>query len=404
MLMRMAWRNIWRNPRRSLITLCAMTFSLTLMIVATNVVEGMNRQMVGYAADRSLGHVQAHAMGYYKDRGLHDTLPLSILARFSEGEFLAAPRAYAFGLASLGEQSAGVLIRGIDPQQEREVTELWKHMLQGRYLLPGEGKAVILGRKIAKTLNARPGSEIALITQAVDGSLGNDLYQVVGVLKTLDEKTDRTTVIMSLTDFAELLVLPDRIHEVAVRTPNAMDVDRYKPRVLSLLAGTGCEVRTWKEIAPALKDALAMNEAWTTIMLVIVFSIGSLGILNTMLMAVFERMYELGLMLAVGLKPGRLVRLILMETLMLAGISEVLGISLGLLWSWRLVVKGWDLTGLFGEGFEFTGFAFENVLRAAIWPEGMLQCAAIMLVISGLAALYPAVKAARLKPVEVMRI
>ena len=404
MLVRMAWRNIWRNPRRSLITLCAMTFSLTLMIVATNVVEGMNRQMVGYAADRSLGHLQAHATGYYKDRGLHDTLPSSILARFSETEFLAAPRAYAFGLASLGEQSAGVLIRGIDPEQERQVTDLWKHMLQGRYLLPGEAKAVILGRKIAKTLNARPGSEIALITQAVDGSLGNDLYRVVGVLKTLDEKTDRSTVIMSLADFAELLVLPGRIHEVAVRTPNAMDVDRYKPRVISRLEGTGCEVRTWKEIAPALKDALAMNEAWTTIMLVIVFSVGSLGILNPMLMAVFERMYELGLMLAVGLKPVRLVRLILMETLMLAGISEVLGVGLGLLWSWRLVVKGWDLTGLFGEGFEFTGFAFENVLRAAIWPEGMLQCAAIMLAISGLAALYPAVKAARLKPVEVMRI
>jgi len=139
-------------------------------------------------------------------------------------------------------------------------------------------------------------------------------------------------------------------------------------------------------------------------MLVIVFSIASLGILNTMLMAVFERMYELGLMLAVGLKPVRLVRLIFMETLMLAGMSEVLGLGLGLLWSWRLVVKGLDLTGLFGESFEFTGFAFENVLRAAIWPWGMLQCAGIMLFISGLAALYPSVKAARLKPVQVMRI
>ena len=400
----MAWRNIWRNPRRSLITLCAMTFSLTLMIVATNVMEGMNRQMVGYAADRSLGHMQAHAEGYYKDRGLHDTLPLSILDRLDEGEFRVAPRAYAFGLASLGEQSAGVQIRGIDPVEEREVTDIWKHMLQGRYFRPGEQKVVILGRKIAKTLNAQPGSDIALITQAADGSLGNDLYRVVGVLKTLDDKTDRGAVIMSLADFAELLVLPGRIHEVAVRTPNAMEVDDYKPLVASLLQGTGCEVRTWKEIAPALKEALAMNEAWTTIMLVIVFSVGSLGILNTMLMAVFERMYELGLMLAVGLKPVRLVRLILMETLMLAGISEVLGVCLGLLWSWRLVVKGWDLTGLFGEGFEFTGFAFENVLRAAIWPEGMLRCAALMLIISGLAALYPAIKAARLKPVEVMRI
>jgi len=403
MLMRMAWRNIWRNPRRSLITLSAMTFSLTLMIVATNLIEGMNRQMVGYAADRSLGHMQAHAEGYYEDKGLHDTLPLAILERFGEGEFRAAPRAYTFGLASLGEKSAGVRIQGIDPQQEREVTELWKHLLQGRYLLPGEAKAVILGRKIAKTLNARPGSEIALITQAADGSLGNDLYQVVGVLKTLDDATDRTTVIMPLTDFAELLVLPGRIHEVAIRTPNAIEVDLYKPRVVSLLAGENCEVRTWKEIAPALKDSLALNEAWTTIMLLIVFSIASLGILNTMLMAVFERMYELGLMLAVGLKPARLVRLILAETLMLAAISEVLGLGLGLLWSWRLKVKGWDLTGLFGEGFEYTGFAFENVLRAAFWPEGMLRCMGIMLLISGLAGLYPSVKAARLKPVEVMR-
>jgi len=116
MLMRMAWRNLWRNPRRSLITLCAMTFSLTLMVVATNLMEGMNRQMVGYAADRSLGHMQAHAKGYYEDRGLHDTLALSILDSFEGSSFLAAPRAYAFGLAGLGEQSAGVQIRGIDPQ------------------------------------------------------------------------------------------------------------------------------------------------------------------------------------------------------------------------------------------------------------------------------------------------
>ena len=404
MLVRMAWRNIWRNPRRSLITLCAMTFSLTLMIVASNLIEGMNRQMVGYAADRSLGHMQAHAKGYYRDKGLYDTLPLSILDRFNESTFRAAPRAYAYGLASLGDQSAGVMIRGIDPLQEREVTELWKHMLQGRYFQPGEEKVIILGRKIAKTLNARPGSEIALITQAADGSLGNDLYRVVGVLKTLDDSTDRTAVIMSLADYSELLVLPGRIHEVAIRTPNAIEVDRFKPQIVSLLKGTGCEVRTWKEIAPALKDALALNKVWTTIMLSIVFCIASLGILNTMLMAVFERMYELGLMLAVGLKPLRMVRLIFLETLMLAGISEVLGLGLGLLWSWRLVVKGWDLTGLFGEGFEYTGFAFENVLRAAIWPEGMLRCMGIMLIISGLAGLYPSVKAARLKPVEVMRI
>jgi len=403
MLMRMAWRNIWRNPRRALITLSAMTFSLTLMIVATNLIEGMNRQMVGYAADRSLGHIQAHAKGYYEDRNLYDNLPLSILDRFEGSLFRAAPRAYAFGLASLGEQSSGVMIRGIDPQKEREVTELWKHMLKGRYLRPGEAKAVILGRKIAKTLNATPGSEIALITQAADGSLGNDLYRVVGVLKTLDETTDSSTVIMSLKDFGKLLVLPGRIHEIAIRTPNAIEVDRYKPQVVALLAGEGCEVRTWKEIAPALKDALALNKAWTTIMLLIIFSIASLGILNTMLMAVFERMYELGLMLAVGLKPGRLVRLILSETLMLAGISEVLGLGLGLLWSWRLAVKGWDLTGLFGEGFEYTGFAIENVLRAALWPGGMLRCMGIMLIISVLAGLYPAVKAARLKPVEVMR-
>jgi ABC-type lipoprotein release transport system permease subunit len=403
MLMRMAWRNIWRNPRRSLITLSAMAFSLTLMIVATNMMEGMNRQMVGYAADRSLGHVQVHAKGYYEDKGLQDTLPLSILDRFEDGPFRAAPRAYAFGLASLGEQSAGVLIRGIDPQREREVTDLWKHMLEGHYLRPSEKKTIVLGRKIARTLNARPGSQIALITQAADGSLGNDLFRVVGVLKALDEATDRSTLIVSLDDFAELLVLPGRIHEVAVRTPNAMEAGLYKPRIASLLGGAGCEVRSWKEIAPALREALALSRAWTTIMLVIIFSIASLGILNTMLMAVFERMYELGLMMAVGLKPARMVRLILYETLMLAGVGEALGLGLGLLWSRRLAVRGWDLTGLFGEGFEYTGFAFENVLRAALWPWGMAQCMGIMILISGLAGLYPAAKAARLKPVEAMR-
>ena len=403
MLFRMAWRNIWRNPRRSLITLCAMTFSLTLMIVAVNLMEGMKQQMVGYAADRSLGHIQVHAEGYYKDRVLHDTLPLAILERFAGSGFPAAPRAYAFGLASLGEASAGVRIRGIDPGREREVTDLWRHMLEGRYFRPEDEKALVLGRRIARTLNARPGSEIALVTQAADGSLGHDLFRVVGVLKSLDETTDRTTVILSLADFAELLVLPDRIHEVAVRTPDATQAERYRGRVVSLLDTAGCEVRTWKEIAPALKEALALNDVWTTIMLLIVFTLASLGILNTMLMAVFERMVELGLMLAVGLKPFRLVRLILLETLMLAGIGGASGLGLGLLWSRRLAVRGLDLTGFFGDGFEYTGFAFENVLRAALWPEGMAQCMGIMLLVSFLAGLYPSLKAARLKPVEVMR-
>lgn len=403
MLARMAWRNVWRNPRRSLITLSAMTFSLTLMIVTTSLMEGMNRQMVEYAADRSLGHIQVHAKGYFLDRGLHETLPESILDRFDGSRFEAAPRAYAYGLGSLGEQSAGVQIRGVDPERERTVTDLWKHFLEGRYFKPGERKVAVLGRRIAKTLEAGPGSDIALITQAADGSLGNDLYRVVGVLKALDETTDRSAVILPLKDFAELLVLPGRIHEVAVRTPDAMLVEQYKPEVARLLEGVPCELKTWKEIAPALSDALALNRTWTMIMLVIVFSIACLGVLNTMLMAVFERMHEIGLLLAVGLRPVRLVQMILLETLILVGIGEVVGVGLGLLWSWRLMVKGWDLTSLFGEGFEYTGFAFDNVLHAAISPEGVIRCMGILFVIAAVAALYPAVKAARLKPVEIMR-
>ncbi len=276
-------------------------------------------------------------------------------------------------------------------------------MLRGRFLEPGDGKVVVLGRKIARSLQARVGDRIAVITQAADGSLGNDLYRVVGILKSLDEVTDRSGVLMPLKAFAELLVLPGRIHEVALRTPDAERVDRYKPRILSLLQGVPCEVRTWREIAPALSEALSMSRFWTTIMLTIVFSIACLGILNTMLMAVFERMHEIGLMLAVGLKPARMVGLIFAETLMLIGMSEALGLGLGLLWSWRLMVRGWDLTGLFGEGFEYTGFAFDNVLHAAISAGGMVQCMGILLVIAAAAGLYPAVKAARLKPVEVMQ-
>ncbi|MEW6442597.1 MAG: ABC transporter permease [bacterium] len=402
-LARMAWRNLWRNPRRSLITIAAMSLSLTLMIVSISLVEGMNRQMIRYAADRSLGHIQVHAPQYFKDRGLYENLPASILDRFDGSTFQAAPRAYAYGLASMGEKSAGVQIRGLAPERERRVTDLWKHMLEGRFLEPGDRKAVLVGRRIAKTLDVRLGSEIALITQAADGSLGNDLYRVVGILKALDEATDRTAVIMPLQEFAELLVLPGRIHEVAVRTPDAEHPGRYQPQVGRLLEGIPCDVRTWREIAPALSDALALNKTWTYIVLAIVFAIACLGVVNTMLMAVFERMYELGLMLAIGLKPLRLVRVVLLETLLLAGVSEVSGTGLGLLWSWRLAVKGWDLTGLFGETFEFTGFAFDNILRAAILPADVLYCMGLLLAISALAGLYPSVKSARLKPVQAMR-
>jgi ABC-type lipoprotein release transport system permease subunit len=401
-LVKMAWRNVWRNPRRTFITLFAMTFGLTMMIVGYALSEGMLNQMVHYATLLGTGHVQVHHPDYLEDHSLYDTMsdPETLLANISRtGLGSASPRVLATALVSSGQQSAGGQLWGIDPDLENSVTELYKHLETGTWLTPDARGQVVLGRNLARTLSAGPGDEIVVLTQAADGSLGNDLYTVSGTLKSIGEMLDRGGVIMHIQDLSELLVMENEIHEIAIRLNDPNDLDTASITLGKALDKNAYKVENWKQLFPELSEYLRLSSSSMAIVLFIIFAVASLGIVNTQLMSLFERTREVGIMRALGLSPFSVAFLVLFETLFLVMMAAVAGGVAGVLWSLRLESVGWDISWM-GGSFAFVGVAFDPHMYATLTLAAVIESITVMLIVVLVASLYPVFRAARISPVD----
>lgn len=401
-LVKMAWRNLWRNPRRTLITLFSMTFGLTMMIVGYSLMDGMLNQMVHYATLLGTGHVQVHHPEYLEDHSIYDSMsdPGSLLVEVSRtGVGTAAPRVFATALVSSGQQSAGGQLWGIDPDLESSVTELHRHLETGTWLGSDVSGKVVLGRNLARTLSVGPGDEIVVLTQAADGSLGNALYTVSGTLKSIGEALDRGGVIMHIQDLAELLVLDGKVHEIAVRLSDPNKLEAASLRLREALDREKYKVEDWKQLFPELAEYLRLSSTSMAIVLFIIFAVASLGIVNTQLMSLFERTREVGIMRALGLGPFAVALLVFYETLFLSLMAAVVGGIAGILWSLRLEYLGWDISWM-GGSFAFVGVAFDPHMYATLTPAAVIDSITVMLIVVVVASLYPLFRAARIMPVD----
>lgn len=401
-LIKMAWRNLWRNPKRTAITLFSMTFGLTMMIVGYALMDGMLNQMVHYATLLGTGHVQVHHPDYLEDHSIYDSMrdPKTLLAEVSgTGLGSASPRVFATALVSSGQQSAGGKLWGIDPDLENSVTELYKHLETGTWLAPGVLGRVVLGRNLARTLSVQPGDEIVILTQAADGSLGNDLYTVSGTLKSIGEGLDRGGVIMNIQDLSELLVMNGKIHEIAIRLNDPNELDAASLTLTKALDSEKYKVEDWKQLFPELAEYLRLSSTSMAIVLFIIFAVASLGIVNTQLMSLFERTREIGIMRALGLSPFYVALLVLFETIFLVLMAAVAGGAAGILWSLRLEYIGWDISWM-GGSFAFVGVAFDPHMYATLTPAAVIDSIAVMLIVVLLASFYPLFRAARISPAD----
>jgi ABC-type lipoprotein release transport system permease subunit len=401
-LVRIAWRNLWRNPRRTFITMFSMSFGLTMMIVFYALMSGMVDQMVRFATILGAGHIQVHHVDYLEERSLYDTMNetkrmLETIAQTGVGH--AAPRSFATALISSGPQSTGSVLWGIDPKLEREVTELHLHLEQGSFLDPDPSGGVVLGRNLARKLAVEPGDEIIILTQAADGSMGNALYTVSGILKSVGEALDRGGVLIHRQDLDDLVFMQGRVHEITIRLNDPGNLEMDTETILQSLDPMGVEVKNWKELFPELNEYLRLSDTSTVIVLAIIFAVASLGIMNTQLMALFERTREIGVMRALGLGPGPIALLVLLETMFLTFLSAVVGGAAGSLWSAYLEKYGWDLTNI-GGSFSFAGVAFETHFRATLTTSAVVDSVVVMIIISFAATLYPLFRAVRITPAD----
>jgi ABC-type lipoprotein release transport system permease subunit len=398
-MLRFAWRNLWRNTRRTGITLAAVLLNTAILIIFYGLNEGLIQNMVRNSTQLVVGEAQAHAPGYLEDRSFYKSLdrPEERVKAMEAAGVGAAPRSFGYGLVSVGSKSAGAVFWGIDPSRERAVLDLPRHVMQGRFLADRPERGAVLGRKLARSLNAEVGSEIIVVVQAADGSLGNELYTVTGILKSAGEAIDRGAVMLHRSDFEALFVSGGRVHEIVLNAKGRVPMEELAGKARALMPGA--DVKTWRQLLPLLSDMLRIMDGALAVFGAIFFLAGGLGVMNTMLMATYERIREIGIQKALGATPLRIVAGVTAEALVLALAATAGGALLGLACTYYLKTVGIDTTSFAGE-FTFSGMAFDPVWHAVLRLKVVVLPVVIMWVTCTLAALYPAVLAARLDPVR----
>ena len=400
-LFRMAWRNVWRNRRRTLVTVAAMTLAMVATINYAGLGSGYIHSMERNILDLAMGDVQVFAPGYRDRPSLYTRIDdaQGVLARLDAAGLPASARLRAVALGAAGETSAGVSLIGLDVERDKRVSRMHEQLARGEWLDPAASQGVVIGRRLARTLGVEPGDELVVLTQAADGSLANELYRVRGVLKGVADIVDRTGVFLNENAFRELMVMAEGAHQLVVRR-NA-DTTLEQARELVLAAATDLDVKTWRELMPTLASMLDSAKGMMGVFIFIVYLAIAFVILNAMLMAVFERVREFGVLKALGVGPGGVLALIFVESAIQVVLAIAAGLALGTPLLLHLEKTGIDL-GAAG-GMAIAGLAWDPVMRARITQDTFTTPITIFVFVVALAVLYPALKAALIKPIAAMR-
>lgn len=404
MLAAIAFRNLWRNRRRTLLTLSAMVVSSSLLILALGVFSGMLQDMLASATEQYHGHIVISKQGYQDERDLYATFkPGEITARAAqeEGILAVSPRLRGFGLLSSPEVSRPVELLGIDPLQERNVTTLTRQLVAGTDLSTSTGNQVLLGTGLAERLGVSPGESLVFFTQAADGSIGNDLLQVAGIFATGDPRHDNNLALVGLNWLQNLLVLPGQIHEIAVRIVDPRQASELADRLAANLP-SALEVLDWGDLLPEMREAVASFDVSRMIIVLILYAATGLGILNTFFMSVMERTREFGILMALGMRPWRVRSMVLLETLQLGLFAMTIGVVAGVLMTWYMQQIGIDLSGQITP-VTYAGGTILPRLHATFEAANIWIPSALLLLVCLIAGFLPANRAAKLKPVEALR-
>ena len=402
---RIAWRNLGRNRRRTGLALAAIGLSVTLVLIYDGLLRWESDWMLTTITGPMLGHVQVHAPDWRRTRAMDKTLP-HVKSLVDELRGLSdvtgvTPRVYAPALAALGEEGFAVVVLGVDAAQESQAGRLLAGVTASL-----AGRRVFVGRVLAEQMGVHAGERIALVGQAVDGSLANDLFTVAATIETPVDFVNRQGVVMSIGDAQELFVMPDEAHEIVVYSDDAMRAGALAARLRSVPALRGVETLDWKTLAPAMVDLIELVQVAWVFVLVLVLIAAAAGVANTMLMATFERTHEFGMLLALGTAPARIVQMIFLESIALGVIGAALGTALGgalVAWAHHTGVDYAMLTGGGPEQLSFFGMNFSLVIYPRLAWIDVVRVVVAVIVTSILASAWPAARAARLQPARALR-
>jgi len=404
---KMAWRNIWRNPRRTILTVCAITFASVLLVFMLSFQFGSYETMINTSVKISTGHLQIQAEKYQEKKNIRFVIPdpqtiADIVAKIPEVEAYTF-RGQAFSLISSEDRTYGVVVTGINPQRETKVSRLKKLIRDGNFLSANDVSQAVVGRLLAKNLRVTIGDELTLLGQGRDGSIAATVVQVKGIFSSGIDEFDRSAIQIPLSTFQDVFSMDDAVHEIVVIAKSLSDVSKIKSKIQAGLVGLNSrkslKTLDWQDLMPGLRQAIEMDLVSGLIFYGLLIIVVAFSILNTFLMAIFERTKEFGVMMAIGTSPRRLTKVLLVESMAMTLIGIIAGILLGIVVTYYFQVHGIDFSGgseLLSQ-FGITGRMYPklSLLSVSIGPS-------MVLFFTFFAALYPALKIRSLRPVEAM--
>ncbi|MEJ2033031.1 MAG: ABC transporter permease [Deltaproteobacteria bacterium] len=401
MIWQMSWRNIWRNRRRTAVILAAVVIGVWAMIFLGALMRGIADQMVRNGIKTLTGHLQVQAEGFRSDPVIENRIrkPGRVLAAMQSlpsGAFWA-PRLQVSGVAANARHSEGITLVGIDPAREAKVSFIGGAVKAGRYLNEHDPDAILVGKALLERFETRPGHKLVLMAQNATGKIASRAFRITGVYRAELESTEKQFVFITLPAAQSMLGVDHDLSEVAVLLSARSQVAPVAAELARRLPGL--VVLTWQQLLPLVSAVLKMYDGFILFWFLAVFLAMAFGLVNTILMAVFERVREFGLLRALGMKPQLVVAEVLAESFFLLVLGTAAGNLLAFLAIRGLSGSGIDLSA-FAAGLEYAGMG--RVIYPVLLARDMIVANLTVFVLGLLVSIYPAVKAARFSPVEAM--
>lgn len=401
---KLAWRNLWRNKRRTFITAASVFLAVILAVAMQSVQHGVYQNMINNVAGYYTGYIQIHGKGYWDEQTLDnsmvwsDSLASTIL---SHPEIVAfTPRVESFMLAAGERNTKGAMVVGTDPLLEDSLTDFSSKIIKGKYFQSGP-PAAILGSKLAERLKVEVGDTIVLIGQGYHGNSAAGKYAVQGIARFGSPELNSRMLYLPLEEAQRLFTMPGLVTSVAINLENNDDARGISKSIAASLDTASYEVMPWQELMPELQQTIEADYAGGLIMQGILYLVVSFGIFGTMLMMISERMREFGMVVAIGMKRGRLAMVFFLEMLFIAFMGALAGMigamPLILYLHYNPIQLGGDVEKMYEQ------FNMEAVIQAAIEPKVFIINTIIVFGVTIFLSIYPMVRLLRLNVIEALR-
>jgi ABC-type lipoprotein release transport system permease subunit len=404
LFLRLAWRNVWRQRRRTLLIAIGMGFTMALLVFYDGMIGGFEQAIYGNAIQLLGGNIQVHAPGYAEKLGKKPLLPLNdpdavVRAAESHADVVtASKRIVTGGLVTNREGAFAVSIIGVETDKEIKITPVAGNISSGRYLNADDGDLIVIGQGLATAMEIQVGDRITMVGSSTHEQTRQRTMTIVGIYDVGVPSVEKTTVYMSLKEAQDLFGLDGQVTEVVI----SLKQIGQEPPVMDLINASvpGYEVESWETSIPDLKKTMDMKTGVMGVMGVFLLGIAAIGILNLLMMAVFERTREIGIVGALGLKPREITFLFLLEGILIGVMGAVFGAVLGTLINGILGVYGLNYSQ-FANLTEYTALINGSIYPQMV-PLKVLEHALTVAFIAALAALYPAMEASRREPAEAL--